>query len=174
MFAVWESEAAIDEFLTSSKLGKAFAAGWHVRLDFLRKWGNISDLPELPAQVGEQDSTKPVVAVTLARLKHTQIPRFIKWGKPVERLVRDHPGTTLALAAAHPVRTVSTFSVWSAQKEMTDMVSGHSSVPEPSRHSDAMTERRRKDFHFEFTTLRFRAISEHGAWQGRSDIVPIG
>lgn len=172
MFAAWESEAAIDDFLKSSPLGETFAEGWHVRLDFMRRWGKISELPELPSQIGEQDPTKPVVAVTLARLKHRHIPRFIKWGKPVEVLVRDHPGTTLALAATHPVRTVSTFSVWSTQQQMTDMVRGHSAVPERARHSDAMAERSRKDFHFEFTTLRFRALSEHGVWEGRSDFVP--
>lgn len=187
MFAAWESEAALDHFLGKSRLGKSrlgesdtaasrlgetFANGWHVRLEFMRRWGNIRGLPDLPIQAGTQDPTQPVVAVTLARLKHTQIPRFIKWGKPVERLVRDHPGTTLALAGTHPTRTVSTFSVWSTQQQMTDMVRGHSAVAEPTRHAEAMIERSRKDFHFEFTTLRFRPLSEHGTWQGRSNIVP--
>jgi hypothetical protein len=40
------------------------------------------------------------------------------------------------------------------------------------RHAAAMNERERKDFHLEFTTLRFRCISEHGSWQGRTSIVP--
>jgi hypothetical protein len=110
--------------------------------------------------------------VTLARLRLPQVPRFIRWGKPVEELVRDHPGTTLALAAMRPPRTVSTFSVWRSQREMTDMVGGHGSVPGAERHARAMVERDRKDFHFEFTTLRFRALGEQGAWEGRSDIVP--
>lgn len=172
VFAAWESEAAIDAFLASPGLGRRLAAGWHVRLDFMRRWGSVAELPPLPEMVGEQDPSLPVVAVTLARLKHPQIPRFIRWGKPVERLVRDHPGQTLALAAAHPVRTVSTFSVWKTQQEMTDMVRGHSDMADPRRHADAMIERSRKDFHFEFTTLRFRARSEHGEWQGRTGIVP--
>ena len=40
------------------------------------------------------------------------------------------------------------------------------------RHADAMAERDRRDFHHEFATFRFRPVSEHGAWQGRSGIVP--
>ncbi|RZJ38849.1 MAG: hypothetical protein EOO18_02285, partial [Chryseobacterium sp.] len=68
--------------------------------------------------------------------------------------------------------TVSTFSIWKTQKEMTDMVHGHSSVPKPERHADAMKERERKDFHFEFTTLRFQPISESGEWNGRRHIIP--
>ena len=35
----------------------------------------------------------------------------------------------------------------------------------------AMVERERRDFHHEFTTLRFRPLSEHGTWEGRR-VVP--
>ena len=52
------------------------------------------------------------------------------------------------------------------------MVHGHSAVPRPKRHLDAMKERERKDFHFEFTTLRFQPISESGEWNGRTNIIP--
>jgi hypothetical protein len=172
MFAAWESEAAVDDFLAATKLGKALAAGWHVRLRFLRRWGHIAALDGLPASAGQTDPDAPVVAVTIARVALLQVPRFIRWGKPVERLVRDHPGTTLALAAARPWRTISTFTVWHSAREMTEMVHGRSGVQAPDRHATAMVERRRKDFHLEFTTLRFSCISEHGAWEGRTSIVP--
>ena len=171
-FASWDSERAIDDFLTGTELGHTVALGWHVRLEFLRRWGRIRKLDDLPARAGEVEPNAPVVAVTLARLKLPQVPRFIRWGKPVEELVRDHPGTTLALAAMRPPRTVSTFSVWRSQREMTDMVRGRGPVPGAERHAAAMVERERKDFHYEFTTLRFRALSEHGTWEGQSDIVP--
>ncbi len=172
MFASWQSEGAIDDFLDDTELGRAFAAGWHVRLTFLRRWGHISEFAGLPKSMGEQDPNAPVVAVTLARMKLPQVPRFIRWGKPVEELVRDHPGTTLAIAAMRLPRTVSTFTVWKSQQEMVDMVRGHSAVPRPERHAAAMVERKRKDFHFEFTTLRFRSIGEYGNWEGRTGIVP--
>lgn len=172
VFAAWEDEAAIDGFLKDSRLGRALSLGWHVRLEFLRRWGHISELAGLPAVAGEVQPTMPVVAVTLARMRLPEVPRFIRWGKPVEELVRDHPGTTLALAATRPPHTVSTFSVWRSQREMTDMVRGLDSVPGAKRHALAMVERSRKDFHHEFTTLRFRAISEHGSWKGRTEIVP--
>lgn len=172
MFAAWESHAAIDDFLDATQLGRAFAAGWHVRLAFLRRWGHITEFDGLAESVGEQDPEVPVVVVTLARMKLPQLPRFIRWGKPVEELVRDHPGTTFAAAAMRLPRTVSTFSVWTSQREMVEMVRGQSSVPQPERHAAAMVERQRKDFHFEFTTLRFRPIAEYGDWEGRTNIVP--
>lgn len=172
MFAAWESHAAIDDFLDGTPLGRAFAAGWHVRLAFLRRWGHFTEFDGLAESVGEHDPEAPVVAVTLARMKLPQVPRFIRWGKPVEELVRDHPGTTFAIAAMRLPRTVSTFSVWNSQREMVEMVSGHSSVPRPERHAAAMVERQRQDFHFEFTTLRFRPLAEYGEWEGRTHIVP--
>jgi len=172
MFAAWESHAAIDEFLGSTSLGRLFANGWHVRLLFQRRWGYVTEFDGLAESVGQQDPATPVVAVTLARMKLPQVPRFIYWGRPVEELVRDHPSTTLAIAAIRLPRTVSTFSVWTSQQEMVDMVRGHSAVPRPERHAAAMVERQRKDFHFEFTTLRFRPIAEYWQWEGRTNIVP--
>lgn len=172
MFAAWESEAAIDEFLANTELGRALAVGWHVRMAFQRRWGYVSEFDGLAESVGEQDPNAPVVAVTLARMKLPEVPRFIYWGKPVEELVRDHPGATLAIAAIRLPRTVSTFSVWKSQQAMVDMVRGHSAVPRPKRHAVAMAERQRKDFHFQFTTLRFRPLAEYGNWEGRTNIVP--
>jgi hypothetical protein len=172
MFAEWASHAAIDDFLAGTRLGQVLATGWHVRMVFQRRWGYVSEFDGLEESIGEQDPAAPVVAVTLARMKLPQVPRFIHWGRPVEELVRDHPGTTLAIAAMRPPRTVSTFSVWKSQREMIDMVRGHSSVPRPDRHAVAMAERQRKDFHFEFTTLRFKPIGEYGNWEGRTTILP--
>jgi hypothetical protein len=172
IFASWESTGALDQFLTDTQLGRTLAQGWHVRLEFLRRWGRVAEFADLPETAGEVAPTEPVVAVTVARLKLTQASRFIRWGKPVEELVRDHPGTTLALAAMRPPRTIATFSVWRSQSQMIDMVRGQDSFPGAKRHAAAMVERDRKDFHHEFTTLRFRALAEQGAWEGRSNVVP--
>lgn len=172
VFAQWENQEAIDAFLENDNFGKILAKGWHTRLIFLRQWGTIDEFV-VPKEVNElDDPNAPVVAVTLARMKLPQVPRFIRWGRPVEKLVRDHPGVSLAMAAIRLPRTVSTFSVWESQKEMVDMVHGHSSIPQPKRHAHAMKERDRKDFHFQFTTLRFKPIAEHGLWEGRTGIIP--
>lgn len=172
MFAAWENETAVDAFLASPGLGRVFADGWHVRLGFLRRWGQVEAFGDLPAKAATTDMEAPVVAVTVARMRMLQVPRFIRWGKPVERLVRDHPATTLALAATRPLGTVCTFSVWRTARDMTNMVHGRSDVPDPKRHAVADAERRRKDFHHEFTTLRFTCLGEYGEWEGRSAIVP--
>lgn len=172
MFAEWASEDAIDEFLATSRLGKAIGAGWHLRMAFLRRWGSVREFANLPETIGESDPQAPVAAFTLARMRLPEIPRFIQWGRPVETLVRDHPETSFTLAAIRHPRTVATFSIWNSQQAMVDMVKGHSALERPTRHSDAMKERDRRDFHHEFTTLRFRPIAEFGTWEGRSRLLP--
>jgi hypothetical protein len=90
VFAEWDDEAALQSFLTQHPFGRKLVAGWHVRLEFVRRWGSVREFLER----GE-----PVVAVTLARMRLPQLPRFIRWGRPVESQVRDHPETTRAVRA---------------------------------------------------------------------------
>lgn len=172
MFAAWESEEAIDEFLGSSKIGRAIAVGWHLRMTFLRRWGSVREFASLPETLGESDPQEPVAAFTLARMRLPEVPRFVQWGRPVETLVRDDPEASFSLASIRYPRSVATFSIWNSQQAMLDMVRGHSPVDQPTRHIDAMKERARRDFHHEFTTLRFRPISESGTWEGRSTLLP--
>jgi hypothetical protein len=46
---------------------------------------------------------------------------------------------------------------------MIGMVRGKSAT-DGSDHRDAMKERHRKEFHHQFTTMRFVPLSEHGQW----------
>ena len=172
IFAQWENEEALEEYLKKEKIGKLLSNGWHVRLEFMREWGKIGGfkIPEQKAKLATSASS--VVAVTIARMKPLAVPRFLHWGRPVEKLVRDHEGTLLSLASVRFPNTVSTFSIWKTEEEMTNMVHGHSTMPKPKRHANAMKERERKDFHFEFTTLRFKPISEFGTWKGKENYIP--
>lgn len=161
MFAAWESEQAIDDFLATTPLGQGIASGWHVRMEFLRRWGSVKELAWLPESAGEADPEEPVVAFTLARMRLLQVPRFLRWGLPTETYVRDHPGARSALAAIRYPRTIATFSIWNSQQAMLDMVRS-------GAHVAAMRERERRDFHHEFTTLRFRPLAEYGACEGQT------
>lgn len=172
VFAQWENEKYLNEFLQSHPKGKLIAKGWHIRLEYLRQWGKISGFQIPHHEIELENENRPVVAVTIARMKYTQILRFIHWGRPVEKQVRDNDGTTLSLATIRYPNVISTFSIWKTQKAMTDMVSGHSKMPQPKRHINAMKERERKDFHFEFTTLRFKPLAEYGEWNGKKNYIP--
>ncbi|GAA0930594.1 hypothetical protein [Virgisporangium aurantiacum] len=167
MFAEWEDESALERFLADDGLGRRLSDGWHVRLQYLRRYGEVAALAGLPVRAGGWDPEEPIVAVTLARLKLPELPRFLKWGRPVERLVASHPGTTFATAAIRPPRTFSTFTIWRSVRAMTDMVHGRSAVAQAHTHAVAMAEQHRRDFHHESAFMRFRPLSEHGTWEGR-------
>lgn len=169
VFAAWEDEAALDGFLAEDPRGQQLATGWHVRLQFLRRYGEVAALAPLPQKAGDWDPEEPIVAVTLARLRLRELPRFLSWGKPVERLVAGHPAAVFSTAAMRPPHTFSTFSIWRTVREMTEMVHGRSEgVGEQPAHTVAMAEQRRREFHHESAFMRFRPLSEHGTWQGRT------
>jgi hypothetical protein len=167
VFAWWENESSLERFLRQPK-ARELATGWHVRMKLYRRWGMISEIKEALVQPELSAPEQPVVAVTLARLKLTETIRFIRWGHPVERQVRDHHGKTLALAAFRPLNTFSTFSIWKNEAEMLRMVHGGNQQPDLERHKRAMQEMRRENFHHEFTTMRFIPIGEYGSWNERS------
>lgn len=52
VFAQWRDEAAVDRFLATNGLGRALAEGWHVRLEYLRRWSTVAALPGLPVRAG--------------------------------------------------------------------------------------------------------------------------
>lgn len=169
VFATWDDADALDRYLDRDPLGRRLAGGWHVRLQYLRRFGAVAALGPLPQRAGDWDPDEPAVAVTLARLRLPELPRFLRLGKPVERLVAGHPAAVFATAAVRPPRTFSTFSIWRSVREMTSMVHGRDpSVAEAPTHAVAMAEQRRREFHHESAFLRFRPLSEHGLWQGRT------
>lgn len=163
-FAFWENEAFLDRFLEAPPYRVFERPGWHVRLRFYRRWGKYTGLDDATTYTELANPEGPVVGVTFARLKLTQTLRFARWGKPVEAQVRDHPGVTRATVAFRPLRTFSTFSMWQSEQEMLGMVRGRQADLDGTNHRDAMKERLRKDFHHEFTTMRFVPLSEHGEW----------
>ncbi len=167
MFAQWDDPSALDRFLDTNPLGRRLATGWHVRLQYLRRYGSIAALGDLPERAGSWDPEEPIVAVTIARMKLREVPRFLTWGRPVERLIASHPAAVFSTGAQRPPHTISTFSIWRSVREMTDMVHGRGDAADAHVHQVAMAEQRRRDFHHESTFMRFRPITEHGLWQGR-------
>jgi hypothetical protein len=81
MFAQWDDESALDRFLDTHAFGRRLAAGWHVRLQYLRRYGAIAALGDLPERTGTWDPEEPIVAVTIARMKLPELPRFLRWGR---------------------------------------------------------------------------------------------
>jgi len=165
-FAFWNDEASLERFMESPPYRVFERDGWHIRMRFYRRWGHYKGIDEATTYSELANPEGPVVGVTFARLKLTQAFRFAKWGKPVETQVRDHPGVIRAAVAYRPLGTFSTFSIWRSEQDMVGMVRGREERDGAS-HRDAMKERARKDFHYQFTTMRLVPLSEHGQWPDR-------
>jgi hypothetical protein len=163
LFAFWQDETFLERFLAAPPYRIFERPAWHVRLRFYRRWGRYTGLDDAIPYTDLADPTGPVVGITLARLKLTETFRFARWGRPVEAQVRDHPGVTRATVAFRPLRTFSTFSMWRSEQDMLGMVRGRQQG-DGTDHREAMKERVRKDFHHQFTTMRFVPLSEHGQW----------
>ena len=159
LFAFWENEDALDAFLQAPPYPVFADNAWHLRLRFYRRWGTYTGFDE--ATPYEVTPEGPVVGITVARLRLQETFRFARWGKPVEKQVRDHPGVTKAAVAFRPFNTFSTFSVWRSEEEMLGMVRGRRQLDGKS-HVNAMVERGRRPFHSQFTTMRFIPLAEHG------------
>lgn len=156
-FAWWQESHYLDDFLEHPSY-RFFAGDWHVRLKLYRRWGQVSELKHAFVDPTLAVKDGPVVAVTLARLKLLQTARFIKWGMPVERQVRDHKGQNMALAGFRPFNTFSTFSMWKSESEMINMVQGKDRIIDGDSHKLSMQEMFREGFHHEFTTMRFAIL----------------
>lgn len=173
LFARWENEERLERFLVSPPYRVFERDAWHIRMRFYRRWGSYRGLDEATTYDELANPEGRVVGVTLARLKLTQAFRFARWGKPVEEQVRDHPGVVRAVVAYRPLGTFSTFSIWQSEQAMLGMVRGRQEADGRS-HREAMKERARKDFHYEFTTMRMVPLSEHGQWPEPIRHLPAG
>ena len=172
LVALWEDEAHLDRFLEAPPYRVIERPHWHVRMRLYRRWGSYTGFDRATTYTQLADPEGPVVGLTFARLRLTETLRFARWGKPVEAQVRDHPGVTRAAVAFRPLRTFSTFSLWRSERDMLDMVRGRRTELDGTSHRDAMKERVRRDFHHEFTTLRFVPLSEHGHWPEPMRLLP--
>jgi hypothetical protein len=174
LFAFWEGEAHLERFLEAPAYRVFTLPHWHIRLRFYRRWGSYAGLDDATTYPELAEPEGPVVGVTFARLKLSQTLRFARWGKPVEAQVRDHPGLMRAAVAFRPLDTFSTFSIWRSEHDMLGMVRGRRAEIDGTSHRDAMRERVRQDFHYEFTTMRFVPLSEHGPWPEPMPVLPAG
>ena len=173
-FGYWQNQESLEDFLRDPPYKIFRDSGWHVRMKLYRKWGHFSGLNDAPLYEEHAKPKGPVVAITIARLKVRHTLRFAKWGKPVEKQIRDHAGKTCSRVTFRPFNTFSTFSTWKSEEAMLGMVRGLKDS-DSAAHRDAMVERARKPFHFEFMTLRLAPLSTHGEWDSvRDETTPAG
>ncbi|HEY1740757.1 MAG TPA: spheroidene monooxygenase [Acidimicrobiia bacterium] len=165
MIAFWDDDAALDRFVDTHPLARAFAGGWSVRLTPLRAHGTW---PGLDAGIPVGRKTEydgPVAVITLGRLRISQGLRFLRASAKAEAAVLDAPGRIFATGFGSPP-IVSTISLWESPRA----VSAYAYEVADAAHPGAIREGREKPFHKQEAFIRFRPYASTGSLGGKNPL----
>jgi hypothetical protein len=173
LFALWEDDGAIDGFLADHPMAATLTGGWHVRLaplsinDYHRARGSTvpGSWPGVDGDLAaDAPSAGPVVVITLAKTRPSQLPRFLKASHQASRSIVSAPGTLWATALARPP-IVATCSLWASAKHAEEYAYGSD-----GGHHRAMAADRTKPFHQSGVFFRLRPYQSVGHLDGRNPL----
>jgi hypothetical protein len=162
LIAMWDSEPALDDFLASDRLARAFADGWRVRLQpthIFGAWPRLDDLVPQPLAMSDDE---PAAVITLGRLRLSQTVRFLRASASAEAQAVHDPALLASIGLARPPAIVATFSLWQSTGAMRRYASGTAE----SGHRAASVAHARRPFHHESAFMRFRPYRAEGSWSG--------
>jgi hypothetical protein len=165
LIAFWDDEAALDGFEATHPLAAQLSGGWHARLAPLRMFGTWPGVPDDIARSRADNVEGTKVVLTLARLRLSQAPRFLRTSAKAEGALAVASGFTWATGLAKPP-FFATCSVWQSTKALSDYAFGDG---DPA-HASAIKEQARKQFHHESAFIRFRPLSIRGSLGGRNPL----
>jgi hypothetical protein len=167
LFALWESDAALDDFLTKSPLTRRWeraAEVYTVRLLALGGHGTWRGFAVLD-HMASGSAGGPVAVVTRATVRARHWHPFIGAGHQVSAEVAAAPGL-LAVAGIGeaPVGRQATFSLW---RSVDDAMAFAYTSP---RHHEAIRRTRAEGWYGEELFARFQPYASHGTWDGRDPL----
>ncbi|UGS35429.1 hypothetical protein [Capillimicrobium parvum] len=159
LIAAWRDGEALDAFLADDPLAGWLATGWSVRLEPLRAYGGLPELPGLGRPEREADPREPVAVLTFGRTKLHRLVPFLRASAAAERQARRDPAVLLSTAITRPPRTVATFSVWRTAEEMRAYATQAGAA-----HAEAMRRNAERPFHRDQLFARFRPSAVEGSF----------
>ncbi len=171
LFAVWEDEAALDEFLAGSEViarrGALGAESYDVRLAPLRArgaWGGSNPLPVQSEDAGEG----PVAILTRATIRPRRLVPFYRAIPPTSDELARQPGLLASVGVGEwPLARQGTFSMWKSLSDVRAYSAG-----EPG-HRDVMRRTRAESWYSEELFARFRPYAGQGSWDGRDPLAGV-
>ena len=166
LVAMWDDDAAVDEYFSNHPFAHALEHGWRVRLEPLRMHGSWPGVPTDLPRSRTLHIDGPFVTLTIARLRLSQAPRFFKTNAAAERGVNDIPGSIWTTAVVLPP-FISSWSLWESEDSIAEYA-----FRGGTGHANAILEQRRKDFHHQSAFIRFRPYKSEGSLDGRRNPLP--
>jgi hypothetical protein len=163
LVTMWNDERALDDFVADAPIARAFAGGWSARLEPLRAWGGWPGVPDDLPTTRTVESTGPVAALTLGRLRVRRALPFMRASAKAEARVVGAPGCIWVTGVARPP-FVCTFSLW----ESADAARAYAFTP--GAHNDAIAQGRAEPFHKREAFVRFRPYAVTGRLDGRNPL----
>ena len=161
LLGFWENDVCLDRFLAGHPLARLLAGGWQARLDPLRAWGNWPGLPEGLPRSRTASGDGPVLVLTLARTRMSQLLRFLAASLPAERAAQEAPGFLWGTALTRPP-LFATCSIWDNAEAAASYAYGRSGPAHPG----AIAADRAKPFHHRSAFARFRLCTVQGGLGG--------
>ena len=166
LIAFWDDQDSFDRFVDGDPIGKRFAGGFQARLRPLRAHGSWPGLPGDVPQTRAVEHDGPAVVLTLARLRISQVVRFLRASRPAERAALGSDGMIWGSAAVR-LPFVATVSIWQDARLTATYAYGR----QQPAHSHAISEQQRKDFHRQSAFIRFAPTRLEGSLGGSIPLV---
>lgn len=163
VFAVWDDDAALDQFLDQSPVAAAWRAAeecWSVRLKVTGghgAWRGRLLLDELSPAIGIGG---PTCTITRANVHLRHWMTFARAARANDAVVRNASGLVRVVAVGEaPVGRQATFSVWENEDAMRTFVYRTS-------HAEVVARTRREGWYGEEMFARFEPYASTGSWDG--------
>jgi hypothetical protein len=176
LFAVWDDEGALDEFLSSSEIPRRWreqgAETYTVRLAPIRAkgtWGGQNPVSGPPGlgrgprhrlTPAPHPSGEPVAILTRASIRPSRLRAFYSSIRPPARELIDAQGLLASVGIGEwPVARQATFSIWRSLED----VRAYSRAP---AHAEVIRRTRADRWYSEELFARFAAYGATGTWDG--------
>jgi hypothetical protein len=179
LFAVWDDDAALDDFLADSPMARRWARAaeaWHVRLRPAGGHGTWAGVdvaallassggagpPEEGAGAGDgaaDDGEGPVAVLTRASVRSRRLAPFLRAVPPVDAALVGHRGLLAAVGAGEwPVLRQATFSLWASADDVARFA-----YRDPV-HAEVVRRTREEAWYRDELFMRFRPYRSTGTW----------
>ena len=164
LFALWESDAALDAFLAGSAIARRWGTAeesYTVRLHSLGGHGSWCGVDVLGGMVAAATVSGPVAVLTHAVVRTRRWRAFMAAGRTVSRELADAAGL-LAVAGVGeaPLGRQATFSLW------TDLDAARQFAYAMPVHAGTVRRTRDEAWYGEELFARFHPYDSRGTWDG--------